>query len=46
VSERDLAALVSERWAAAAAGGKVQIEQAPDVDAVMSSGEHARRSPS
>lgn len=41
VPERDLAALVAERWAAAAAGGKVLIDETPDADAVLGSGEAA-----
>lgn len=41
VSEKDLAQLVAERWAAAAAGGNVLFDSLPDADAVLASAEGA-----
>ncbi len=41
VSERDLAELVAKRWADAARYGKVDIDSAPDADAVLASGDAA-----
>ncbi len=41
VSRDDLAGLVADRWAAAAAGGNVQIAAAPDAKAVLAADEGA-----
>lgn len=41
VSERDLAELAARRWADARENAKVQIDELPDVDAVLASGESA-----
>jgi acetyl-CoA C-acetyltransferase len=40
-SERDLAELAVRRWADAKANAKVQIDELPDADAVLASGESA-----
>lgn len=41
VTQQELAALVSQRWAAAAANGGVAIDEVPDVEAVLRSDESA-----
>lgn len=41
LSRRDLADLVAERWAAAAASGKVAMDNLPDADAVLAADEGA-----
>lgn len=41
VSDKDLAELVARRWAAAAANGGVAIDEVPDPEAVLASGEGA-----
>lgn len=41
VSERRLAEIAAHRWAAAQAGGEVEMDQAPDADAVLASPEAA-----
>jgi acetyl-CoA C-acetyltransferase len=41
LSAEDLAALVAERWAAAAANGNIAIDDTPDAAAVLASGEGA-----
>lgn len=41
VTDRDLAELVAKHWANASANGRVQVDKAPDAQAVLGSGEGA-----
>ncbi len=41
IKDRDLADVVARRWAAAATNGKVSMDNAPDADAVLGSGDAA-----